>query len=207
MSNKAIALAGLALLATLGTARAADIPGAQRSYYAAPAAAYAAYSWMGPYIGGNIGYQWGDVTNSAAQPTGSVLGLQAGYNWQSGQLVVGAETDVQWSNADDTVSPRKFSNSWFGTTRGRVGYAMNNVLLYGTGGLAYGDLELTSGGTSQSRTAFGWTLGAGAEVGLTPNWTAKIEYLYVDLADKSYFTGSTHGFDSSVMRAGVNYRF
>ena len=206
MRKQAIALAGLALLATFGTARAADIPGAPRPY-ATPTSAYAAYSWMGPYIGGNVGYQWGDVTNSAAEPTGTALGLQAGYNWQNGQLVFGGETDVQWANADDTVSPRKFSNTWFGTTRGRIGYAMNNVLAYGTGGLAYGDLELTTGGVSQSRTAFGWTLGVGAEVGLTPNWTAKIEYLYLNLADKSYFTGSTHGLDSSVMRAGANYRF
>jgi len=207
MSKQAIALAGLALLTTLGTARAADIPGAPRPYYAAPATAYAAYSWMGPYIGGNVSYQWGDVTNSAAQPAGPALGLQAGYNWQNGLLVVGAETDVQWSNADDTVSSRKFSNTWFGTTRARVGYAMNNVLLYGTGGLAYGNLELTTGGHSESRTPFGWTLGAGAEVGLTPNWTAKVEYLFINLAEKTYFTGSTHGFDSNAMRAGVNYRF
>ena len=84
---------------------------------------------------------------------------------------------------------------------------MNNVLLYGTGGFAYGGLELTQGGRSQTRSALGWTLGAGAEVGLTPNWTAKIEYLYFDLAHKKYFDGETHSLDASVMRAGVNYRF
>jgi len=207
MSKNAIALAGLALLSTIGVAPAADIPGAGRPYYAAPAPAYAGYSWLGPYIGGNIGYQWGSVSDSAAEPSGSAFGLQAGYNWQSGQIVFGVETDVQWSNADDEVSSRIFSNSWFGTTRGRLGYAMNNVLLYGTGGLAYGGLELTSGGHSETQSSLGWTLGAGAEVGLTPNWTARVEYLYLGLPDKTYFTGSSHGFDSSVMRAGVNYRF
>lgn len=206
MIEKAIAISGLALLATIGTSRAADIPGMARPY-AAPAPVFTPYSWTGFYLGGNLGYQWGQVTNSTADPAGGLFGVQTGYNWQSGQLVVGAETDLQVSNADDTASSRKFFNSWFGTARGRLGYAMNNVLLYGTGGLAYGDLELITGGRSESRSAFGWTLGAGAEVGLTPNWTAKVEYLFIDLADKKYFTGSRHGFDSSVLHAGVNYRF
>jgi outer membrane immunogenic protein len=206
MSKNTIALAGLALLATIGVARAADIPGIARPY-AAPAPAYAAYNWMGPYIGANVGYQWGNVTHDATEPSGGLIGAQAGYNWQSGQLVVGVETDIQWSGADDVVAPRKFSNSWFGTTRGRVGYAMNNVLAYGTGGFAYGGLELTTAGLSETRTHFGWTLGVGAEVGLTPNWTARIEYLYFDLTNDTYFTGTSHGLESSVMRAGVNYKF
>jgi outer membrane immunogenic protein len=203
---KAIAVSGIALLSIIGASRAADIPGMARPY-AAPTPVFAPYSWTGPYVGANLGYQWGDVTHSTANPAGGIFGLQAGYNWQSGQLVVGAETDLQWSNAEDNASGKNFSNSWFGTTRGRVGYAMNNVLLYGTGGLAYGDLELITGGHSQSRTPFGWTLGAGAEVGLTPNWTAKVEYLFINLAEKNYSTGSRHGFDSNAMRAGVNYRF
>ena len=96
----------------------------------------------------------------------------------------GAETDVQWSDAEDTVAPVKFANTWFGTLRGRVGYAMNNVLAYGTGGFAYGGVELSSDGVSQSQTHYGWTLGVGAEVGLTPNWTAKVEYLYFDLTNR-----------------------
>jgi outer membrane immunogenic protein len=205
MSKKAIALAGLALLGTIGAARAADvIPGISRPY-AAPAPAYAAYNWMGFYIGGNLGYQWGDI--APADPSGGAFGLQAGYNWQYGQLVIGAETDVQWSNAEDTVAPVKFANTWFGTLRGRVGYAMNNVLAYGTGGFAYGGVELSSDGVSQSQTHYGWTLGVGAEVGLTPNWTAKVEYLYFDLTNQTYFTGTSHGLESSLLRAGVNYKF
>ena len=53
---------------------------------------------------------------------------------------------------------------------------------------------------SQSQTHYGWTLGAGAEVGLTPNWTAKVEYLYFDLANRTYFTGTSHGLESSLLR-------
>jgi outer membrane immunogenic protein len=175
--------------------------------YAVPTPAYAAYNWMGPYIGVNGGYQWGNVTHSGTQPSGGVAGGQAGYNWQNGQFVFGVETDMQWSGADDVVAQQKFSNSWFGTTRGRVGYAMNNVLAYGTGGFAYGNLELSTAGVSQSKANFGWTLGVGAEVGLTPNWTARVEYLYFDLSESTYFTGTSHGLESSVMRAGVNYKF
>jgi outer membrane immunogenic protein len=204
MSKKAIALAGLALLATISLARAADIPGISRPY-AMPAPAYAVYNWMGPYIGANVGYHWAEI--APTEPSGGAVGGQIGYNWQNGHLVFGAETDLQWSGAEDAVGPLKFSNSWFGTLRGRVGYAMNNVLVYGTGGLAYGGVELTSGGQSQSHTQFGWTLGAGAEVGLTPNWTARVEYLYFDLGNHTYFTGTSHALESNLLRAGVNYKF
>ena len=206
MSKKTVALAGLVLFGAIGATRAADFPGISRPY-AVPAPAYAAYNWMGPYIGANVGYEWANVTHHAAEPTGAAFGGQLGYNWQNGQLVFGVETDWQWSNADDVVAAQKFSNTWFGTARARVGYAMNNVLIYGTGGLAYGELELKTGGLSQSKTHFGWTLGVGAEVGLTPNWTARVEYLYFDLTDSAYSTGVSHGLESSLLRAGVNYKF
>ena len=80
-------------------------------------------------------------TNSSTDPSGIAGGLQAGYNWQNGQFVFGGETDLQFSGADDTFAPWKFSNPWFGTLRARAGYAMNNILFYGTAGLAYGGVE------------------------------------------------------------------
>ena len=108
-----------------------------------------------------------------------------------------------------TVSPWKFSNPWFGTLRARGGYAMNNILLYGTLGLAYGTLRMQIlGPASKSRTRLGWAGGAGIEVALTSNWSAKAEYLYVDLNNRSFnLTGTNHGINSSVLRFGVNYRF
>lgn len=207
MSKKAVALAGLALAATVNGALAADIPGGPYRPYAPAQMQPLAYSWVGPYVGVNGGYQWGSVANSTAEPSGSAFGLQLGYNWQTNQVVYGLETDIQWSNADDRVGSRKFSDLWFGTTRGRVGYAMNNFLVYATGGLAYGELELVSGGKSGTQTSIGWTLGMGAEVGLTPNWTAKVEYLYFDLANQNFSNGGSHGLESSLLRAGVNYKF
>jgi outer membrane immunogenic protein len=85
---------------------------------------------------------------------------------------------------------------------------MNNILFYGTGGFAYGSVKGENAGLSESRTHIGWTAGLGMEVGLTPNWSAKVEYLYMDLADRNYtVTGTSNGFESSLLRFGVNYRF
>ena len=99
------------------------------------------YSWTGPYVGANFGYQSGSVTNNSAGPSGALGGVQGGYNWQLNQFVFGGETDLQFSGADDVFAPWKFSNPWFGTLRGRAGFAVNNIFFYGTLGLAYGTLR------------------------------------------------------------------
>jgi outer membrane immunogenic protein len=167
-----------------------------------------AYSWAGPYLGGNIGYAWGSVHNSWTKPSGVSGGVQAGYNFQQGPWVFGIEGDIQATGADDTFAPWKFSNPWFGTVRGRGGYAFNNILVYGTIGLAFGELRANTFGLTESHTNVGWTAGLGAEVGLTRNWSAKVEYLYVDLASSNFaITGMSNGYNFSTFRAGVNYRF
>jgi outer membrane immunogenic protein len=160
-------------------------------------------------VGANAGYQWGSTTNNPTKPSGLTGGVQAGYNWQYGQFVFGAETDLQLSGADDVFAGWKFSNPWFGTMRGRAGYAINNILVYGTLGLAYGGLKAeTAAGLTESKTLGGWAGGLGMEVGFTPNWTARAEYLYIDLGDRNYaITGSANGLESSILRLGLNYRF
>jgi outer membrane immunogenic protein len=166
--------------------------------------------WQGYYIGGNIGYQWGSVSNSGTKPSGVAGGIQGGYNWQMGQFVFGAETDLQLSNADDAWAAWKFSNPWFGTLRGRAGFTFSNVLVFGTVGLAYGSVraQSTVTGVDETRSSLGRAIGAGAEVGLSGNWTAKAEYLYIDLGSRSYsITGTTNGLASSLLRLGVNYHF
>jgi outer membrane immunogenic protein len=196
-----------ALIAT--PAAAADLYG-RRPGPAYAAAPFSGYNWNGVYVGANLGYQWGKVTNwgPSTEPSGVMGGGQIGANWQFGTWVLGLEADIQGSGASDTFAGYKFSNPWFGTVRGRGGYAMNNVLLYVTGGLAYGGGTVDFGLNSESQTHFGWTIGAGVEVGLTQNWSAKAEYLYVRLEDRGYvLTGVNNGFQSNVFRLGVNYRF
>jgi outer membrane immunogenic protein len=209
MSNKI--LWGAAALVAAGctiSAQAADLGYQQRPPYTVYQPLNA-WSWAGPYIGGNLGYAWGSVDNAAPQPSGVSGGVQAGYNWQLGSpVVLGLEGDLQATGADDTFAPYKFSNPWFGTIRGRIGYAINNILFYGTAGLAFGELQGETFGLSESHTNAGWTAGVGAEFGLSPNWSAKIEYLYVDLSDSRFsITGVSNGYDFGVIRAGVNYHF
>ena len=131
------------------SANAADLPYGSRAPYTVNQPLNA-YSWAGPYLGGNLGYAWGSVDNNPTNPSGFAGGVQAGYNWQSGQLVFGVEGDLQANGADDTFAPWKFSNPWFGTVRGRVGYAFSNILFYGTGGLAFGELRGETFGLSRS---------------------------------------------------------
>jgi outer membrane immunogenic protein len=202
-------LAPFAIMAAVSTApaAAADLYGKAPAYAAAP---FNVYSWNGFYVGANLGYQWGKVTNwPSTSPSGVMGGGQFGYNWQvRPNWVLGLEADIQGSGANDTFAAYKFSNPWFGTVRGRVGYAMNNVLIYGTGGFAYGGGTVSFGPMSESQTHTGWTVGAGVEVGLTPNWSAKAEYLYVQLDNRGYvLTGLNNGFQSNIFRLGVNYRF
>lgn len=202
---KKTAMAAVMAATMAGAAGAADIPGGP--YSAAPVP-YPAFSWVGPYAGLNFGYQWGSVTHLGAKPGGVMGGIQGGYNWQSGQFVYGLEADLQASGAEDTFAPYKFSNPWFGTVRGRAGYALNNILFYGTLGFAYGYGRAEGLGLSESHLHPGWVAGGGLEVALTPRWTAKAEYLFVDLSDTAYaVTGVKTGFESSVLRFGANYRF
>ncbi len=199
------------LLGSSATVLGADIYGDGRSYerapyYAAPPPV-ASYSWMGPYIGVNLGYEWASANHSGANPNGFAGGIQAGYNWQINQFVYGLEADLQASGADDTFANWKFENPWFGTVRGRLGYALNNILFYGTLGVAYGGGKLQGIFASDTNVHLGWTAGAGIEVGLTPHWSAKAEYLYVDLADQNYLRFGNSGFEANVLRFGLNYRF
>ena len=198
----AAALVAVALLSDAAVA-ADNFP------YGAPARP-GGYMWQGPYVGGNLGYQWSGINNNPASPNGIAGGVQAGYNVQYGQFVFGGETDLQVTGANDTFAPWKFSNPWFGTLRARAGLAISSVLFYGTAGLAYGTLNMknTLTSVSESHTSTGWAGGVGVEAALTGNWSARAEYLYVDLSSSSFvLDGNSHGIQSNLLRFGVNYRF
>ena len=207
MKALVVGAAALAAVGWTASAEAADLNYGQRAPYTVNQPLNA-YSWAGPYLGANLGYEWGSVNNNPAKPSGFVGGVQAGYNFQTGPWVFGVEGDIQAAGADDTFAPWKFSNPWFGTLRGRAGSAFTNVLFYGMAGLAFGELRAQTFGWTESHTSAGWTIGAGAEVGFAPNWSAKLEYLYIDLSTSQFaITGVSNGYSASVVRAGVNYHF
>jgi outer membrane immunogenic protein len=183
---------------------AADlVPG----YYGVPAQ-YIPFGWAGPYVGATLGCEWGRIDNNPTHPNGVAGGIEAGFNWQTGNFIYGGEADINFSAADDTFAPWQFSNPWFGTVRGRAGIAIDNVLFFGTAGLAYGELTGSSGNVSDSHFSSGWTAGFGAELSFAQHWSAKAEWLYLDLSDRRFsITAANNGLAANLMRLGLNYHF
>jgi outer membrane immunogenic protein len=198
----------MTLLAVAVTARSVEAADFADRMNGVGAPSSIGYSWAGGYFGVNTGYAWGRLTNLGGRLGGIAGGFQGGYNWQSGQFVLGGESDIQLSAADDRFAAWQFSNPWFGSLRARAGFAINNTLFYATAGLAYGGVRIELAGVRESKNHLGWAAGAGMEVGLTRNWSARAEYLVMDLADRGYvMTGSNNGFEGNLVRLGVNYRF
>jgi outer membrane immunogenic protein len=231
---KRILLASAALIGTAVSAQAADLA-VKAPYYKAPVVAV--YNWTGFYVGVNAGagigrdrvshfYNGDSVYQS---PQGGFGGAQIGYNWQAdsllGTIVYGVEADIQGGDLSGggatlvgplgaTVYSTK--SDWFGTVRGRVGIATGPVLSYFTGGYAYGNVKssITEGGIpafSQSKTEGGWTIGSGVEAALGGNWTGKLEYLYLNLGDRTNVFGpgfqyTNNELRENIFRVGLNYR-
>lgn len=203
-------VAGVALLTVAGAANAADM------YRKAPpatpiAAPVTAYNWTGLYAGVNLG---GDFARDklGAASTGSINpgtvfgGLQGGYNFQTGPWVLGAEADVGYGRAKGTNGAVSFEKNWSGTVRARAGYAFDNVLVYGTGGLAWANFKLADGVDSRTTTRAGWTVGGGLEYAVNRNISVKGEYLYADYGEANVGVTS-HDLSDHLVRVGVNYRF
>jgi outer membrane immunogenic protein len=238
MRRASIALfAAVSTIAFVQIASAADMP-VKAPVYKAPVVA-PLYNWTGPYVGIAGGYGWGhsnqtdppfEVGDGSYALNGGILGGTLGYNWQQGPWVFGVEGDYSWadisgsSNVCGPIPPflphscgSKIES--LGTLRGRIGYAMGatgNWLPYVTGGLAVGEVQAWDARRPASGSDFrtGWTVGGGVEVGITPNWTFKVEYLYVDLGSKQMFNilinptvPETVSFTANILRVGVNYRF
>jgi outer membrane immunogenic protein len=183
-------------------------------------------------------------TSLSPSAKGAIGGGQIGYNWQMSQWLFGLEADLQGSGIKGSATQNLFplalsptttsvtkSLDWFGTFRGRIGFvATPQWLLYATGGLAYGQTKASfntftpicgggitlcaTGGSSSTRA--GWTLGAGAEAMLAPNWSVKAEYLYIDLGRSTTAAASFTNpvtfyaatpYHEQIARVGLNYHF
>ncbi len=273
MKKIALSVAAASVL-FVGAASAAEL--AARPYAKAPPPVAAVYDWTGFYIGGNVGYGWGENTDPRLsfvnpgnagnigeflsanaplangnlfpnlRPDGVFGGGQIGYDKQFGTWVIGIVADIQaadfkarrlvttpvttGANADESLSARI---NWFGTVRGKLGFAANDWLFYGTGGLAYGETKSTIGfactpggfgctnlsfAGSRSETRVGWAAGAGIAKAFG-NWNVGLEYLHMDLGRSSVtavdLTGllptttitQSQRFVEDMLRVTVNYKW
>ncbi len=205
MKKLLLASVGLFALA-VGSASAADMPRREAMPTKAPVYVSQMYNWTGPYIGINGGAAFSG-SNGAS---GGLVGGTLGYNLQSGPLVWGIEGDLDWTRIRGNNTAGETSNRWLSTVRGRLGYAMGptgSVMPYITGGVAFGDINNSVGAASSRTTKSGYALGGGIEAALTGPWTAKVEYLYVDLGNGPTVGAVTSDFHTNIIRAGLNYRF
>jgi outer membrane immunogenic protein len=228
-----LGLAGAALLFA-APAVAADLAVKAPVYTKAPVVM--PFSWTGFYIGGQGGFAWGQSeqfnsvnggSTGLFDTRGGFGGGTVGYNWQITNWVLGLEGDISGSDIKGSTGSRPtwscnegVSDScvsevkWFGTARARVGYAYDTWLFYGTGGAAFGRVHtfIENSGFDFTNDRTGWTAGAGIEHAFTPHWSAKLEYLHVNLGNDILFSVRPVGVDLTratfdLIRGGINYRF
>ncbi|MBT3070957.1 outer membrane beta-barrel protein [Rhodomicrobium sp. Az07] len=208
-------IAGLTLasVVAIASANSADLYRGQAGGYKDGPMIAPVSSWTGFYAGINGGYGWDDVdagTNFDGDFNGGFGGGQIGYNWQGASpFVIGIEADLQGSGIGvDGVFARndEFNLNYFGTVRGRLGYAMGNTLVYATGGFAYGELEYKDGAYSKSESQTGWVLGGGLEHKFTQNISGKVEYQYLAFDDEKFGNYETD-IGLNTIRVGLNYHF
>lgn len=207
------------------------------------------FTWSGCYAGADVGYAWQrdkDDEFSAAtgapdgssppatHPNGIKGGGYLGCNWQIAPTwVVGLEGDAEGADVDHYpghyfLAPfgdfYESRTHFQGSVRGRVGYVVNNWLLYVTGGAAFANiqdhyvgLEPTGITTNVTDTRSGWTLGAGWEYAFTNNWIGRIEYRHADFGsvtnNRVFFctvcgaANERHQTTEEALRLGISYKF
>jgi outer membrane immunogenic protein len=222
MKKPHAALTGLAALTLF------DLIGAQ-------AQAQSPQNWAGYYVGVHAGYRWGEVTGNVpfafpavggdsfdyarrpftAHPSSGIVGFHGGYNYVSGNWLIGGETAWSWgrgksnfsqSNSDifDAFATLNYQLqlTWSGSVRARFGHVSNDWLFYGTAGFAFqhaklsgtsqfgdsfaGDSVSVSGRVSQSKVLFGYIVGAGIERQIVGGWTWRAEYLFADYGRQNF---------------------
>jgi len=193
----------------------------------------AEYSWTGAYLGVHAGYGFGRNKNKYTHfrfsefneidnffGVGFVGGLQAGYIWQSGPIVFGIETDLQYSRTKIEHISSTFDMDWSGTSRLRLGFLVDDrLLVYGTGGAAFGKqkikisefFDVSPNALHISKTMQGWTVGVGVEHAIDSNWSLKNEYVYTNFEEmtlvNSRWESDLASLSFHTIRAGLNYKF
>jgi len=245
--HKQLLTSAAALALSAGVAFAADLPTHKAP---PPPPTPAPYSWTGFYIGGELGYGWGEESDTLSALTGYPLdhfgvsglkgGIKGGYNQQfNNNFVLGVEADLEASgisgkkgttfqNEGTGVSSLSLHNTWQGSLRARFVLAFDRLLVYGTGGLAIADDRespyiydpgnppypfIVTG--AETKTLYGWTIGAGAEYAIDPHWSLSAELRYADFG-KVHYTAINNvpqvgtysaGFDETLAQLGLAYHF
>ncbi len=230
---KKFLLTGVALAALSGSALAADLPARRGVPVKAPEPVVYAYNWSGFYIGAHGGGGWSEkcftfigASDGCHDGDGFAAGGQIGFNYQAGQFVFGVEFSGSWADISGShtslLIPTDTYNSEINSIlmlTGRVGMTFDRMLIYVLGGGAWANEKFEyvapGVGTSTSdKSRTGWTVGAGIEFGLAPNWSIAAQYNYIDFGDKNInFTGTAGNFTDSVDQqvhlatVRLNYRF
>ena len=223
----------LGATAMLGdTTLAADLP--RKAPVAAPIYPLPVATWAGCYLGGTIGaatvpagtsiQRVGRLLSHLANKSGGIYGGYLGCQWQNRAFVYGIEGDFSGVGGSSSSQLGLFDNdygfsaklNWLSTICGRAGLAVDNAMVYLTGGAAFAHVEATAfgNGTSDlfSNTRTGWTVGAGVEYMITPNWIGRLEFLYADFANNSGSFANT-GYSSNLShelmigRVGLAYKW
>jgi len=211
---KKISRVKMGLCSMIAVASFATLPAsAADSYNGSDSAA----NWAGPYAGVHFGMTWGDFKNDSGVPgpngsSDSLMGGgQAGYNWQFNHIVLGVEGDFSKLDVGTHSGAVTFDEDWDATLRGRAGYAIGRMLPYATFGLGLTDAEAKlTGAGSDSNVEPGIAAGAGLDGMISDRWSARAEYLFVDVPKDTYHTGGTAvsgGSSNNTIRVGLNYKF
>jgi outer membrane autotransporter protein len=233
-----IAAAGAVAIGMCASAGAADLSLSRRVYTkeAAPLPIMQPlYNWTGFYVGANFGGAFAneDASNFGSfstDPSGVLGGFQFGYNYQyAPNLLLGIEGEIDWTSADSTnnfsngavAASLRSNHNWYDTLDGRLGWIQGAWLLYVKGGVAWmnADYTMTAAGggfafaNSTNITRVGWNVGVGAEYQIMPQWTAKVEYNYLDFGSDNVnfavpvFGGSNINTQVHEFKVGVNYHW
>jgi len=225
--------AGAALLLSAGAASSADL--AAKPVVKAPPPVEPVYStWAGFYLGIHGGYGWGDVNGDAIfhadfadfhdpKPRGGLVGGQAGYLWQWGNVVGGLEVDYSaaglkqdqtFNFSDDVVGTLTSKIDALGSARARLGWLWTpSLLAYGTAGVGWAHSKLTFTQSSpffqqtSAESSFGWVAGAGLEYQFANNWRLRAEYLHYDFGTVTYFGDESADLRVDVVRGALSFKF
>lgn len=172
-----------------------------------------AFSWAGGYIGMQGGYGWGNgdfydgVASASDDFDGGRFGGFVGYNWGFGSnAIVGLEADLNYDWNENSYGAVDVGTGLNGSVRGRVGYAMDRVLLYAAGGWTATNFSVDGGGFDESETLHGWTLGAGFDYAITDRVFTRLEYRYNDYFEKDVL-GVDTDFNQHVVNVGLGVKF